>query len=166
MVLFVVVGALAVASALSVVLLRNPVHSAVALTLNFVCVAVLYLSLQAEFLAAIQVIVYAGAIMVLFLFVVTLLSPGNEETQDRLLGQRLLAPALALVLFVEVAIMVYSRALAGGPVTAVTPATSGLTNPQLVGAAIFTTYLFPFEVTSLLLLIAVVGAIVLAKRRI
>ena len=168
MVLFVIVGALAIASALTVVLLRNPVHSALSLTLNFVCLAVLYLSLGAEFLAAVQVIVYAGAIMVLFLFVVTLLSPGLEEIGDRLSGQRVFAPILALVLFIEVAAMAFSRILPSQPVAQSAPITSGQVtgNAELVGAAIFTTYLFPFEVTSLLLLIAVVGAIVLAKRRI
>ncbi len=165
MLLFVIVGALAVASALSVILLRNPVHSAISLTFNFVCLAVLYLSLEAEFLAVIQVIVYAGSIMVLFLFVVTLLNPGNEEGADRLVGQRYFAPVLALALFIEVAILVFN--IGPGTLPASAPATAGgATNVTLVGTAIFTSYLFPFEVTSLLLLIAVVGAIVLAKRRI
>ncbi len=165
MVLFIIAGALAVASALTVVLLDNPVYCALSLTFNFICLAVLYLSLGAEFLAAIQVIVYAGAIMVLFLFVVTLLNPGAVRTEEQLPRQRLIGPIVALALFAEVVAMVYSRALSGVPALHTAAATgANVTNTRLIGTAIFTTYLFPFEVTSLLLLIAVVGAVVLAKR--
>lgn len=169
MALFIVASAIAVASGMSVVLLRNPVHAALSLTLNFVCLAVLYISLNAEFLAAIQVIVYAGAIMVLFLFVVTLLSPTREEEGvERLPGQRFVAPLLALVLFIEVVVLFNSGALTASTTAPAQVASQnqGTSNVTLVGQSIFTTYLFPFEVTSVLLLVGVVGAIVLAKRRV
>ena len=169
-VLFWIFAILSVIAGLSVISLRSSVHSAIALTANFVCLAVLYLLLGAEFVAAVQVIVYAGAIMVLFLFVVTLLSPGREEADDRLPGQRWIAAILAIALLVEAGILLTTNILpAAKPYTATAPCTGqGLCigNTQYIGQAIFTTpYLWPFEVTTIVLLIAVVGAIVLTKRR-
>ncbi len=168
-VLFWIFGVLAVVAGIGVITLRSSVHSAVALTGNLVCLAILYLLLGAEFVGVVQVIVYAGAIMVLFLFVVTLLSPGREEVDDRLPGQRWIAAALAVVLLVEAVILLTSNML---PPEKDYTAASGCTtspcigNTQLIGQSIFTsTYLWPFEVTTVVLLVAVVGAIVLTKRR-
>ena len=177
MVFFLLVAAVAVAAAVAMVVARNSVHSALFLVVTFFCLAILYLTLNAEFLAAIQIVVYAGAIMVLFLFVITLLNPGREETVDRLQAQRPFAIALGLALLVEVALLLRSgavrAALGAFPPTApfdqqVGAAASGgqpLGNTQAVGIELFTTYLLPFEVTSVLLLLAVVGAVVLAKRQ-
>src|SRR6185312_6523409 len=104
-VVFWVFAVLAVLAGFGVISLRGPVHSAICLTGNLVCLAVLYILLGAEFVGAVQVIVYAGAIMVLFLFVVTLLSPGREEADDRLPGQRWIAGVLAIALLVEAGLL-------------------------------------------------------------
>jgi NADH-quinone oxidoreductase subunit J len=161
---FFVIAAVAVVGAGSMVLSRNTVHSALFLVINLFCVAALYLSLSAEFLAVVQVIVYAGAIMVLFLFVITLLNPTQSESPDRLKNQGALAGLLAVALLV-----VAGFAILSGATTARLP----LTPPEItwgdnvhaVGQLLYGQFLFPFEATSLLLLVAIVGATVLAKRR-
>jgi len=179
MFLFLLLAVVAVAAGIAMITARNSIHSALFLVVNFFCLAVLYLTLNAEFLAAVQIVVYAGAIMVLFLFVITLLNPGREETDDRLTGQRPLALALGLALLVEVALLLRTdtvRASLGNFQAATSFATQVAThlngtptdplgNTQAVGIELFTTYLLPFEVVSIVLLLAVVGAIVLAKRQ-
>ncbi len=161
---FLVIAAVAIVAAGSVVLSRNAVHSALFLVVNLFCVAVLYLSLNAEFVAIVQIIVYAGAIVVLFLFVITLLNPIQPEEPDRFRRQGVLAGALALLLLVEAV-----AAIASGTVSArlpsALPAIPWGDNVQAVGTTLYTQYLFPFEATSILLLVAIVGATVLAKRR-
>lgn len=171
-IIFYVFAVLAIVAGFGVISLRSSVHSAISLTLNLVCLAVLYLTLGAEFVGVVQIIVYAGAIMVLFLFVVTLLSPGREEVDDRLPGQRLMSVALAIVLLVEAVVLVASNvfpALKPLESLAAVPCTGqGLCvgNVQVIGKQIFTSqYLWPFELTTIVLLVAVVGSIVLAKRR-
>jgi NADH-quinone oxidoreductase subunit J len=162
---FLVIAAVAIAGGVSMVLSRNPVHSALFLVVNLFCVAILYLSLNADFLAIVQVIVYAGAIMVLFLFVITLLNPSQSESPDRLRGQGPLAGVLALLLLAETTAAIVSGAFSNGlPVDL--PIWPFDDNVRAVGGAIFTQYLFPFEATSILLLVAIVGATVLAKRRV
>ncbi len=155
----------AVFSAINVLTQTNPVYSALFLVANFFCLAVYYLLLDAQFLAAVQIIVYAGAIMVLFLFVVTLLSPGREEgADDRLVGLQVPAVVLALVLGVVVAVslMVNDIHLGLPP----TNPNAALGTVEVVGRQLFTNFLFPFEITSLLLLVAMLGGIVLAKRKV
>ena len=171
-VVFWVFAILAVLGGLGVISLHSSVHSAVSLTLVLVCLAVLYLTLGAEFVGVVQVIVYAGAIMVLFLFVVTLLSPGREEADDRLPGQRWISALLAIGLLIEAGILLTTNALPAprpfAPQAAAPCTGSGLCvgNSQAIGQALFTSqFLWPFEVTTIVLLVAVVGAIVLAKRR-
>ena len=160
-IIFTIAAIVAVVSGLMVVMQRNPVYSALFLVLNLFCVAVMYLLLDAQFLAAVQIIVYAGAIMVLFLFVVTLLSPGREESgQDHLALMRIPATILALILVVVLAVVVGTNTTHGTPSNLPV-----LGTVQVVGQQLFTTFLFPFEITSFLLLAAMVGAIVLAKRR-
>jgi NADH-quinone oxidoreductase subunit J len=156
---FVVVALLAVASALGLVLKRNPIHGALFLVINLFCVAVFYLMLGAEFLAAAQVIIYAGAIMVLFLFAIFVLIPGKEETgPDPRRPTRVLAAPVGAILFVLLVIMLSTR---GGQ--AVTPgAVDG--GVASLGRLLFTDYLFPFELTSVLLLAVMVGVLVLARR--
>jgi NADH-quinone oxidoreductase subunit J len=156
---FIVVAALAVASALALILKRNPIHGALFLVVNLACVAVLYLSLGAEFLAAAQVIVYAGAIMVLFVFAIMVLIPGKEETgPDPRRPVRFLALPVGAVLFVQLAMILSGRRPAPTP-----PAPAG--GVESLGRLLFTDYLFPFELTSVLLLAAMVGVLVLARRR-
>ena len=179
MFLFLLLAVVAVAASIAMILVRNSIHSALFLVVNFFCLAVLYLTLNAEFLAAVQIVVYAGAIMVLFLFVITLLNPGREESDDRLKGQRPLAVALGMALLVEVALLLRTDTIrtqlgAFPPATEFaaqvathlsgTP-TEAIGNTQAVGIELFTTYLLPFEAVSIVLLLAVVGAIVLAKRQ-
>ena len=157
---FVLIALIAVASALGLVLRRNPVHGALFLVLNLFCVAVLYLMLEAEFLAAAQVIIYAGAIMVLFLFAIMVLIPGREELgADPLRWQRLIAVSLGLFLLVEVGFLFRTRLM---PAERPSAAPGGI---EAVGRTLFTDYLFPFEVTSVLLLAALVGVLVLARRK-
>jgi len=162
---FVIIAAVAIAAAVSMVLSRNSVHSALFLVINLFCVAILYLSLNAEFLAVVQVIVYAGAIMVLFLFVITLLNPTQTEAPDRLRYQGGLAVALALLLLAESAAAIVSGSLASSLPSSPPPITWG-DNVQAIGGMLYGQYLFPFEATSILLLVAIVGATVLAKRRV
>ena len=160
-VVFFVVAALAVGSALGLVLRRNPIHGALFLVANLGAVAVLYLMLGAEFLAAAQVIVYAGAIMVLFVFAIMVLIPGKEETgPDPLRAVRLLAPPLGVLLFLLLAFVVVGRTAVPPGAAAPAPATIGA-----LGRALFVRYLFPFELTSVLLLAAMVGVLLLARKK-
>ena len=156
---FLIVAVLAVASALGLVLRRNPIHGALFLVVNLGCVAVLYLMLGAEFLAAAQVIVYAGAIMVLFVFAIMVLIPGKEETgPDPRRSTRVLALPVGAVLFGLLVFIIARRTAAPIP-----PGQSG--NVESLGRLLFTDFLFPFELTSVLLLAAMIGVLVLARRR-
>jgi NADH-quinone oxidoreductase subunit J len=156
---FFIVAALAVASALALILKRNPIHGALFLVVNLACVAVLYLSLGAEFLAAAQVIVYAGAIMVLFVFAIMVLIPGKEETgPDPRRRVRVLALPVGALLFLQLAMILIPRRTAPAP-----PPVGG--SAESLGRLLFTDYLFPFELTSVLLLAAMVGVLVLARRK-
>ena len=163
--LFILFGAMAIGCAVGVVAQRNPLYSAISLIGVFVSLACLYLTLQAPFIAAVQVIVYAGAIMVLVVFVIMLLNV--EEEARRPLRLRYLVPVgviLAAVLIGEAAFMLKlgsDQARAAVPNTA--PSTGvGLT--ASIGSGLFTEYLLPFEVTSVLILMALVGAITLARQ--
>ena len=157
---FVIISLVALGSALGLILKRNAIHGALFLVTNLGAIASLYLMLGAEFLAAAQVIVYAGAIMVLFVFAIMVLIPGKEETgPDPLRRQRWLAVPVAALFLVLVALVLRSTVLAGPP----KPHLPGGTDA--VGRVLFTDYLFPFEVTSVLLLVAIVGVMALTKRR-
>lgn len=165
LIIFVVLGAIAVGAGIAVVVVRNTVHSALFLVVNFFCLAVIFLSLNAEFVAVLQILVYAGAIMVLFLFVIMLLNVGGalETFSDPLKSQRWLAIVLGLALLAEVTAITVSGAAklpySAGPV----PADFG--SPSSVGLLLYSRYVFPFEAVSILLLIAMVGVVVLTKRR-
>ena len=157
---FFIVALVATGSALGLVLRTNAIHGALFLVLNLGSIAALYLMLGAEFLAAAQVIVYAGAIMVLFVFAIMVLIPGKEETgPDPRRGVRLLAAPVGALLFLMLVFVVAARLRGapgpGGPAGTVTA----------VGRLLFTSYLFPFELTSVLLLAAMVGVLLLARRR-
>jgi NADH-quinone oxidoreductase subunit J len=157
---FLVVAGCAIAFAVGLVVRPNPLHGALCLVGNLFCVAVLFLMLQAEFLALTQVIVYAGAIMVLFVFAIMLLIPGRAEVGPDPLGpQRMLAlPFAGLLGLVVVLVLPLAAARSAAPAAPV--------GVRAIGERLFTDYLFPFEVTSILLLAALVGALTLAKRRI
>ncbi len=162
--LFILFGGMAVGCAVAVVAQRNPLYSAISLVGVFISLACLYMTLAAPFIAAVQIIVYAGAIMVLVVFVIMLLNV--EEEAHRPLRLRYLVPiavALAAILIAEAAFILTLR---GGPervdTTGVPASDVGLT--ASIGTGLFTEYLLPFEVTSVLILMALVGAITLARR--
>ncbi len=159
---FFFLAAAAVLLAIAMVSSRNTVHSALFMVGVLFCVAVLFLSLAAEFLALIQVTVYAGAIMVLFLFVITMLNPGNEEGPNRIANRVPVAVGLAMAFLVVASFVLRSPAPQVAVVAQVAP---GVGNLEAVGVDLFTQYLLPFELTSLLLLVAMVAALVLAKKR-
>ena len=157
---FVLIAGVAVGSALGLVIKRNPIHGALFLVVNLGTVAVLYLTLGAQFLAVAQVAVYAGAIMVLFLFAIFVLIPGKEETgPDPRRAYRLLALPVGAALLALLAVVVAAGARGG---TAAPAPPDGV---EAIARLLFTDYLFPFEVTSVLLLAAMVGVLLLARRR-
>jgi len=160
--LFILFAGMAIGCAVSMVAQRNPLYGAISLIGVFISLACLYVTLAAPFIAAVQVIVYAGAIMVLVVFVIMLL---NVEEEERLpLRLRSLVPiavGLAAILFAEAAFIIFFvQASPSTPKTNISDV--GLTSS--IGAGLFTTYLLPFEITSVLLLMAIVGAITLARR--
>ncbi len=160
LVTFWILAALAVGCAAGLVLKKNPIHGALFLVGNLASVAALYLLMRAEFLAAAQVIVYAGAIAVLFVFAIMVLIPGKEETgPDPLRPQRWLAVPLGGLLALEIVLVLRSTLVQAPP----KPATVA-GGVEALGKVLFTDYLFPFEVTSLLLLTALVGVVALTKR--
>lgn len=163
LVLFIITAAIALGGAVAMLLSRNAVHSALFLLLNFTAIAVLFLLLQSPFLFTIQLAVYAGAIMVLFLFVVMLLGAEIvEDTPDRIAWQRPLGILLG-VLLLGVAVAAALRGSAGGPPPG-GEAAAAFGDPAQLGALLFTKYLLPFEITGIILLIAVVGVVVLNQR--
>jgi NADH-quinone oxidoreductase subunit J len=167
-------AAVIIVGALGVVTSRNPVHAALSLVMTLFGVAVLFIEQEADFLAAVQIIVYAGAIVVLFLFVIMFLGVDRREdiTTEPLHGQRPLAfLMLAITAAGVIAMVATSHWVTGahqvvgpieGPVTGAAGAPSG--EVAQLGKQLFTTYLFAFEATAALLVIAVVGAVVLARR--
>jgi NADH-quinone oxidoreductase subunit J len=168
-VVFFVFAALALAGALGVVLARNPVHSALFLVVTLVSVAVFFVQQQAHLLAAVQVIVYAGAIVVLFLFVIMLLGVDREESlDDPIPYQRTAAVALGAIVLAEVIFLAGHRWATGAPASGrfvLKGGAPGLgNNVERVARVLFTDFLWPFEITAGLLVIAVVGSVVLARR--
>jgi NADH-quinone oxidoreductase subunit J len=163
-ILFLILAVVAVATALGMLLSRNAVYSALFLVLNFATVAVFYILLGAPFIAMAQITVYAGAIMVLFLFVIMLLGAEQLAPGKALPWQKPLAFFLAFVLVAE---SIYLLAFRGVPVGDVIRPETVVNSADFIrelGGALFNEYLLPFEVTSILLLVAMVGAIVLTKQ--
>ncbi len=155
---FFVLAAVAVVGAVSLILLRHPIHSALSLIVVMVALAGLYLLLGAEFIAAVQIIVYAGAIMVLFVFVIMLLNAGVEERTNLSRMARYVGLPLGIFLLLELA---YWVARASAPLR---PAGVAPSSTRKLAMMLFQGYVFPFELTSILILIAILGALVLAKR--
>jgi NADH-quinone oxidoreductase subunit J len=156
--LFLLFAAIAVGAAINVLIQRHVLYSSLSLIVLLTAMSGLFILLQAEFLAVINVIVYAGAIMVLFVFVIMLLNlPRDEGGEDRLRGLKLVGIPMGLFLLFMVIRTLWS-------VKAVTAAPQFVGTPQAIGASLFTDYLLPFELTSLLILIALMGAVVFAKK--
>jgi NADH-quinone oxidoreductase subunit J len=162
---FYVFAAVAIGASMLVIAQRNPIYSVLLLIASFGALSGLYVLLDAPFVAVIQIVVYAGAIMVLFLFVVMLLNAPHEDTEFDERVHPLLRPGpmrfgafLAIVLVAEL-----WWALGRGGDTGAFPG-GAVTSVRTIGRALFTDYAFPFEVTSILILVAMVGAVVLAKR--
>jgi NADH-quinone oxidoreductase subunit J len=161
--LFIIFAVVAVGSALNILVQRNPLYSALSLIGTLVSLSALYIMLRAQFIAAIQVVVYAGAIMVLFVFVIMLLNAPKDQPQiDKQKGLRYLAIPLAGLLLAE-AFYVVSR-VQDRQMPQLDDSHSAIGTTWSIGTALFTDYLLPFEVTSVLILMAVVGAMVLARR--
>ena len=163
--LFLVLAIVAVASALSMLLSKNAVYSALFLVINFATIAVFFLLLGSPFLAMAQVTVYAGAIMVLFLFVIMLLGAEQLRQEDESLPwQRPVAIFLGVVLLVETGFIIYSLGFQQGVLPQFSSLAPDYASPADIGEILFNEYLLPFEITSVLLLVAMIGAIVLTKR--
>ena len=164
LILFLVLALVATATAMGMLISRNAVYSALFLVLNFITVAVFYLLLGAPFIAMSQVTVYAGAIMVLFLFVIMLLGAESLPKAVVLPWQKPLAIGLAVILTAEAAYLLITRARPTGDIVQPGAAANTMTNLRELGMTLFNDYLLPFEVTSVLLLVAMVGAIVLIRK--
>lgn len=165
MVVFIACGVIAVLGSIGLILAREPVHSALSLVLVMIALAVLYLLLGAAFIAAIQILVYAGAIMVLFVFVIMLLNAGVEVRTNVSRLARCVGLPLAVIFLAEITYALFHEYLAntalaaGGAVAGPVPAST-----EELSMKLFTEFVLPFELTSILILIAVLGALVLAKK--
>ena len=158
---FAIVAIVAIISGILVIRCRNPINCALSLILTFFCLATFYVLLDSPFMAAIQVIVYAGAIMVLIVFVIMLLNL-RTETGSRYTHAMTIGSIIGVLTLIEIAYFFSRSGLTGtrGSIT------SWVEHTELIGQSMFTDFLLPFEITSLLLLVAIVGAVVLAKRKI
>jgi len=152
----------AITGAIGVVMLRNPFYGVLSLAFHLVCLAGLFLLLRAEFVAFVQVVVYAGAVMVLYVFVVAYVGGGQQQPSGAVL--RVLGALFAIGLAIELCLAMLGSALQGIHGKGA-PYVPGFGTPAHIGKQLLTTYLFPFEAASILLLIAAVGAVVLARRR-
>ncbi|MBV9804701.1 MAG: NADH-quinone oxidoreductase subunit J [Solirubrobacterales bacterium] len=161
-VLFFIAAIGAITGAIGVVLVRNPFYSVLALAVHLVSLAALFLLLRAEFVAAAQVVVYAGAVMVLYVFVVAYVGGGEQLASGAVL--RVLGPLFALALAVELCIAMLGAGLKGVSSKGA-PFIPGFGTPRHIGQLFLTQYLFPFEAASILMLVAAMGAVVLARRR-
>lgn len=159
-IVFFILAAVAVITAIGMLLSRNTIYCALLLALNFITVAMLYLILGAPFIALSQITVYAGSIMVLFLFVIMLLGADRLPESENLRWQPLIAIPLVLILAVDFALNVFGG---GSQLTPVETLPEGYGAPASIGVTLFTDFILPFEVTGVILLSAVVGAVMLAK---
>lgn len=160
---FYMLSGLAILSGVLVITRKNPVHSALALILTLLCQAGLYLMLYAPFVAGVQIILYVGGIMVLFLFVIMLVNLERSQ-KEKTFNQQWIAGLLAAVVLGALFMSIYvkGKALFSLPVVPQPEAE----NTQRVGQMLYSNYMFPFEIASLLLLVAIIGAVVMAKKRI
>jgi NADH-quinone oxidoreductase subunit J len=165
-VVFWVFAPISVASAVGMLLMRNAVHAALFLIVNFFCLAVFFLLLDAPFLFAVQIVVYAGAIMVLFLFVIMLLGVDQDDSlRERLIAQRPVALLLAAGFVIEIALAVRTGIGFATRAPDGFDAVNDPGNAQALARVLFRRYFFPFEATSILLIVAAIAAMVLAQRK-
>jgi len=160
LIFFLILAFVSVGAALGLLFSRNAIYAALFLVLNFLTVAIFYLFLNAPFLSMAQITVYAGAIMVLFLFVIMLLGTKKLKTRGENLWQRRLAIGLGVVLLGELGTMFFFQ---GRGSTLIGDIGSSFGSPEAIGLELFNQYLLPFEITSILLLVGMIGAIVLTK---
>jgi NADH-quinone oxidoreductase subunit J len=164
LIVFLVLSLVAITSSLGMLVSRNAVYSALYLVLNFVTVAVFYLLLGAPLIAMSQITVYAGAIMVLFLFVIMLLGTDTLPESNVLPWQKPLALMLSFILVVQAVYLIFSRAQHDQFITAPDASVNTMENLREMALTLFSDYLLPFEVTSILLLVAMIGALALARK--
>lgn len=162
--LFIPLALVAVASAVGMLLSKNAIYAALNLIVNFGTVAVFYLILGASFIALTQITVYAGAIMVLFLFVIMLLGAEQLRVGRRITWQEIVTFIAAGILLIEATYVLFFR-VAPGQISGYAEIPLGFGSATAIGLELYNQYLLPFEVTSVLLLVAMIGAIVLTKRR-
>ncbi len=165
--IFYIFAALSVFGALGVLFLKNPIHCALSLVGTFFCLGSIYVMLNAEFVAVIQVLIYAGAIMVLFLFVLMLLSSKDTEmSSNKWTVGKILAGLLSLGIFVQIAYLFTGNELKLGPKGEYPiEVVEEIGSIALIGRLLFTDYILSFEIIVILLLVAVIGAVVIAKRK-
>jgi len=164
-VLFIIFAVIAIASALNILLQRSPLYSALSLIGTLLALSALYVTVHAQFIAAVQIVVYAGAIMVLFIFVIMLLNvPKDLPLIEKQKGLRYLAIPIAGLMIAEMFYVIRPIRLSTFPPVPPGDAERAVGTTWSIGTALFTDYLLPFEVTSVLILMAVVGAMVLARR--
>jgi NADH-quinone oxidoreductase subunit J len=164
-VLFWVFAAILAVSALTMILVRNPVHAALLLVLCFFTSAAIWLLMEAEFLAVVLVLVYVGAVMVLFLFVVMMLDINIETVRKGLTRYALIGGIVAGVVVFELVSVVWSRSLGIDVTAGATPLAADHSNTAELGKVLYTEYVYPFELAAVLLLIAIVAAISLTMRK-
>ena len=163
---FAILAAWELVTAAGVVAFRRPIYNALSLVANMLGLAVLFLILNAQFLFAAQVIVYAGAVMVLFVFIIALLNPGSDITLGRGGNEWIYGVVFGVIFAALLGGLLFNRGLTGRQGSSTPEAINAVGNVQAIGAALYTKFLFPVEVASVLLLIAAVGAVYLAMRRI
>jgi NADH-quinone oxidoreductase subunit J len=163
---FIGAGLIAIVAALLMVTRRNPVHSALWLIVAFFSLAIIYITLNAQFIAVAQVIVYAGAIMMLILFVIMLIYLETEqELTAKITGAKTIGAFITIILFLEIVAAVLSFQVTGKRGTFTPEVLAQTGNVKSVGMVLYGKYMFPFEIASILLLVGIVGAVVLSKRR-
>jgi NADH-quinone oxidoreductase subunit J len=158
-------AAILVLAALRVVTSRNPVHAALWLVLSFFSAAGVWMLLQAEFLAIVLVLVYVGAVMVLFLFVVMMLDVNFDKMRERFRSYVPVGATVGILILVEMALVLIGGYMAPGAVVAPAPASAGFSNTRMLGMQIYTDYAYPFEIAGVILLVAIVAAIALTHRQ-
>ncbi len=163
--LFYIFASILLASALGVIVARNPVHAALSLVLCFVTSAAVWLLIEAEFLAVVLVLVYVGAVMVLFLFVVMMLDINTEEVRSGFTRYAWLGWITAAVVIVEIVGVVFTRSLGVDVTQGAAPLPENYSNTQELGEALYTQYIYPIELAAVLLLVAIVAAITLTMRK-
>jgi NADH-quinone oxidoreductase subunit J len=162
--IFLISGALALFCSIMMVTRKNPIHSALWLIVAFFSLGVIYLTLNAEFIAVAQIMVYAGAIMMLIIFVIMLIQLEVEGIKrGRLTGPKIIGAMITVILFIEIGAALISFNSSAAKAIGSSPANMG--SVAAVGTALYGKFLFPFEIASVLLLVGVVGAVVLARKR-